>query len=106
MKASVECIKSTCLHLISNYVRYTKTVTQSFPNGSAGRPDGLRPLHLKDLLIGAPEHNPLLISITEVINLLLRGATPSSIRNVLFGSNLLATRKKTGGVRSIAVNYV
>jgi hypothetical protein len=46
-------------YLISEYVCYTKTVTQSFPNGSVGGPDGLRPLHLKDLLItiGAPEHN-------------------------------------------------
>ena len=66
----------------------------------------MRPQHIKDLLLGALDDNPLLISITELMNLLLRGDTPSSVRNVLFGANLLAIRKKTGGVRPIAVDYV
>jgi hypothetical protein len=47
----------------------TKSAIQSFPNGSAGGPDGSRPQHFKDLFSGAPDDNPLLISITELINL-------------------------------------
>ena len=84
----------------------TKSVIQSFPNGSAGGPDGVRPQHLKDLLLGAPDDHPLLISITELVNLQLRGETPSSVRNSLFGAKLLGVRKKTGGLRPIAVGYV
>lgn len=84
----------------------TKSAIQSFPNGSAGGPDGLRPQHLKDLLLGAPDDHPLLISITELVNLQLRGETPSSVRNSLFGAKLLGVWKKTGGLRPIAVGYV
>jgi hypothetical protein len=83
-----------------------KKAILSFPNGSAGGPDGLRPQLLKDLLLGAPDDHPLLIAITELTNLQLRGHTPSSVRSTLFGAKLLAIRKKTGGIRPIAVGYV
>ncbi len=83
-----------------------KKAILSFPNGSAGGPDGLRPQHLKDLLVGVPDDHPLLIAITELTNLQLKGLTPSSVRSTLFGAKLLAIRKKTGGVRPIAVGYV
>ena len=79
---------------------------KSFPNGSAAGPDGLRPQHLKDLLIGASDDNPLLAAVTEITNLMLRGETPGSVRDTLFGANLLAISKKKGGVRPIAVGYV
>ena len=64
----------------------------SFPHGSAGWPDSLRPQHLKDLLDGVrgnvgmesvgggssgsgprPTANPLLEAITDLVNLLLSG---------------------------------
>ena len=82
-----------------------KKAIQSFPNGSAGGPDGLRPQHLKDLLVGAPDDHPLLTSITELTNLQLCGQTPAVVRNSLFGAKLLAIRKKNGGIRPIAVGY-
>ena len=79
---------------------------QSFPNGSAAGPDGLRPQHIKDLLIGAADDNPLLVTITDLINMLLEGKTPFPVRAALFGATLLAVAKKQGGIRPIAVGYV
>ena len=83
-----------------------RTAIQSFPNGSAGGPDSLRPQHIKDLLLGAPDDSPLLSAITDLINLLLAGKVPASVQGALFGANLLAITKKTGGIRPIAVGYV
>jgi len=79
---------------------------KSFPNGSAAGPDGLRPQHIKDLLIGATDDTPLLLSVTDLINLMLEGKTPLSVRGALFGATLLAISKKQGGIRPIAVGYV
>ena len=83
-----------------------KKAIYAFPNGSAGGPDGLRPQHLKDLLLGAHNDHPLLLAITDLVYLQLEGLTPSSVRSTLFGASLLAISKKTGGVRPIAVGYV
>jgi hypothetical protein len=78
---------------------------QSFPNGSAGGPDGLRPQHLKDL-IGAAAGNggrDLLRALTAFVNFILQGHTPLSIRPSFFGTKLIALQKKEGGIRPIAV---
>ena len=83
-----------------------KAAIQSFPNGSAAGPDGLQPQHLKDLLTGVPNDNPLLVAVTNLINLLLAGRTPPCARGTLFVANLLAISKKNGGIRPIAVGYV
>jgi hypothetical protein len=83
-----------------------RAAIQSFPNGSAAGPDGLRPQHLKDLLLGSTDDNPLLLATTDLINLLLAGKTPTSLRGTIFGANLLAIAKKSGGIRPIAVGYV
>ena len=96
----------------------------SFPHGSAGGPDGLRPQHLKDLLDGVrgnvgtvsgeggtsgsgpgPTANPLLEAITDLVNLLLSGEVPQFVRASLFGGSITALAKKGGGVRPIAVGY-
>jgi Reverse transcriptase (RNA-dependent DNA polymerase) len=79
---------------------------RTFPNGSAAGPDGLRPQHLKDLLAGSQEGDPLLAAVTDFINFILEGKTPSFVRGALFGATLLAIGKKCGGVRPIAVGYV
>ena len=79
---------------------------QSFPNGSAAGPDGLRPQHLKDLVVGAADDNPLLVAIVDLVNLLLEGKTPLPVRVALFGATLFAIAKKQGGIRPIAVGYV
>lgn len=83
-----------------------RAAIQSFPNGSAAGPDGLRPQHLKDLVIGAADDNPLLVAIVDLVNLLLEGKTPLPVRGALFGATLLAIAKKQGGIRPIAVGYV
>lgn len=83
-----------------------RTACQSFPNGSAAGPDGLRPQHLKDLLVAAPDDSQLLVAITDLTNFLLEGNLPSSVTVSLFGANLFAIRKNNGGIRPIAVGYV
>ena len=82
---------------------------RSFPCGSAGGPDKLRPQHLKDLLqhvqhMGDEDpESPLLSALADFCNLVLRGDTPEEVRPFLFGASLVALRKKGGGVRPIAV---
>ena len=78
---------------------------RSFPNGSAGGPDGLRPQHLRDLTgLSAGVGGPLLLrALTRFTNLILAGKTPETVRPLFFGANLVALEKKGGGVRPIAV---
>ena len=47
----------------------------SFPNGSAGGPDGLRPHHLKDLTSASAERGgkELLRALATFVNLVLKG---------------------------------
>ena len=82
-----------------------KQAIASFPNGSAGGPDGLRPQHLKDLVAGGDGAEALLEAITELINIMLAGRVPLVIRPALFGGALTAILKEGGGVRPIAVGY-
>ena len=78
---------------------------RSFPNGSGGGLDGLKPQHLKDLVgSGGREHESrLLKSLTHFVNLVLDGCVPQEIRSIFFGASLCALRKKYGGVRPIAI---
>ena len=80
----------------------------SFKPGSAGGPSGLRPQHLKDAIShGANEAgNQVLLSITSLCNVILRGEVPDAIRPILAGANLFALAKKDGGKRPIAVGEV
>ena len=77
---------------------------RSFPCGSAGGPDGLRPQHLKDLINhGNGQTSSLLSSLAAFTTLVLEGRTPPSVRPFFFGATLTALNKKGGGVRPIAV---
>ena len=78
---------------------------KSFPCVSAGGPDGLRPQHLKDLTSDSAERGgkELLRALSSFILLVLEGNTPPSIQPIFFGANLIALRKKGGGIRPIAV---
>ena len=78
---------------------------RSFPNDSAGGPEGLRPQHLKDLVSATAEKpgKELLSALTSFINLVVSGKTPHETRSTFFGASLIALRKKGGGVRPIAV---
>ena len=82
---------------------------RSFPSGSAGGPDGLRPQYLKDLLatgIGSGGTDALLGAITDFVNMLLEGRVPVSVCPILFGGSLIAISKKSGGIRPIAIGYL
>ena len=49
-----------------------------------------------------PELHPALAGF---VNCLLQGEIPPQVSPVLFGGNLIALEKKSGGVRPIAVGY-
>ena len=92
-----------CLSISS--VEITKAV-MSFPNGSSGGLDCLRPQHLKDLVSGSERCERLAASIAGLVNLLFQGSCPGEVQKVFFGGNLIALSKKDGGVRPIAVGSV
>jgi hypothetical protein len=78
---------------------------RSFPAGSAGGPDGVRPQHLRDLTSNKETGPALVTSLTAFINLLMTGKCPSSVTPIFFGGRLLALQKKLGGIRPIAIGY-
>ena|SRR6218665_434977 len=66
-------------------------IMRSFPLGSSGGPDGLRPQHVLEL-VGNPDTGPgLLRAVTSLINLLLAGTCPQDIRSVLFEGTLFVS---------------
>jgi len=78
---------------------------RSFPAGSAGGPDGVRPQHVLEM-VNCREAGPELLSaLTGFVNCLLQGEIHPRVSPVLFSGNLIALEKKTGGVRPIAVGY-
>ena len=92
-------------HTVSVSVEEVAKAIRSFPNGSAGGPDGLRPQHLKDMVgpSTAGGGHVLLSALASFLSLVLAGRTPPSFRPYFFGANLIALQKKDGGVRPIAV---
>ena len=80
-----------------------KSAIFSFPAGSAGGPDGLKPGHLKHLIGASEAGNRLLESLTRLVNFILRNEIPVEIQPIFFGANLCALSKKDGGIRPIAV---
>ena len=89
-----------CLQLTKNDVL---TAIRSFPTGSSGGPDGIRPQHIIDLLGSADIKPTLLTAITALVNHLLQGRCPTEV--VLFFCGSLTALKKIGGIRPIAVRY-
>jgi len=78
---------------------------KTFPAGSAGGLDGLRPQHLKDMVGGqtGTAGQRLLALLTEFTNICLSGHIPFVVRPVFCGASLCALIKKDGGIRPIAV---
>ena len=101
-RRKIQCPSSVSLRTTPNEVL---AAVNSFPNGSAGGPDDLRPQHIKELLSAQGENGLLLESLTNFINLLLEGTIPPFVQPIFFGATLLAFNKKTGGLRPIAVGY-
>jgi hypothetical protein len=81
---------------------------KTFPAGSAGGLDGLRPQHLKDMTspMTGDAGQQLVATLTEFANMCLAGRVPAAVRPVFFGASLCALAKKGGGVRPIAVGSV
>src|SRR6218665_1209169 len=46
-----------------------------------------------------------LASLTDFINVLLRGECPKQMREIMFGGSLIALSKKSGGLRPIVIGY-
>jgi hypothetical protein len=69
---------------------------KSFPAGSAGGLDGLRPQHIKDM-VGtqtAAVGQRLVASLTDFTNAVLSGHVPKVVRPVFCGASLCALSKK------------
>lgn len=75
----------------------------SFPVGSSGGPDGLRPQHLKSLLQCQEAGPDLLSALTVFVNMVLDGRCPKDVAPVFFGGRLISLNKKSGGIRPIAI---
>ena len=82
-----------------------KHAVNSFPPGSAGGTDGLHPQHIADLVSCRDNGSSLLTVITAFVNILLKSQCAPEVIPFLFGANLTALTKKSGGIRSIAVGY-
>lgn len=77
---------------------------RTFPGGSAGGLDSMRPCYLKELLVARGQAGgSLLRALSSVIVVMLQGKVPSSIIPVLYGASLFPLAKKDGGIRPIAV---
>lgn len=77
----------------------------SFPAGSAGGPDGLRPQHIRDLVLCRESGPQLLSALTGFVNMIFSGKCPPEVASVFFGGRLLALNKKSGGIRPIVVGF-
>ena len=89
----------------------TKTVLKairSFPAASAGGPSGLKAAHLKEAIscTSPTSADKALSSLTELANLFVSGRAPREAYNGLCSANLFAAKKKSGGIRPIAVGEV
>src|SRR6218665_3533428 len=65
-------------------------MVRSFPAGSAGGPDGIRPQHMLDLITCKEVGITLLSSLTILMNIMLAGNCPDRITSLLFGGTLFA----------------
>ena len=66
---------------------------RSFPAGSSGGPDGVRPQHALDL-VSCRETGPALLSaITGLVNALLNGKCNPAVTPIIFGGQLMALEK-------------
>ena len=77
----------------------------SFPSGSAGGPDGIRPQHIRELATCKESASTFVPALTAFVNCLLTGDCPPEVQPILFGGKLIALNKKSGGIRAITVGY-
>ena len=77
----------------------------SFPTGSSGGPDGLRPQHLRDLIQCRESTADFLSALTAFVNMVLAGRCPPEAAGFSLEADTWHIRKKTGGIRPIAVEF-
>jgi len=95
--------QSHCLLVAESEVR---SAVLSFTAGSAGGPDGLRPQHIRDMLLCREGGSELLSALTAFVNMVLAGSCPKNVAPVFFGGRLLALNKKSGDIRPIVVGQM
>ncbi len=81
---------------------------RSFPGGSAPGPSSLRANHLREaVLCPSPDRAArALRALSGLVRILCAGRAPQEVIPHLCGATLLATKKKDGGLRPIAVGEV
>ena len=69
---------------------------RSFSGSSGGGVDGLRPIHLQDLISNqtAEAGNRQILSLTSLVNTFFNGQISDFARILIFSANLTALRKK------------
>jgi len=87
-----------------------RRIILSFPAGSAGGPDGLRPQHIRDLVLCRESGPQLLSALTGFVNMVFSGKCPPEVASVLFWRptpSRLALNKKCGGggIRPIIAGF-
>ena len=77
---------------------------RSFPRGSAGGQDRIRPQHLLDLICASAERGGrvLLSALTSFCHHVMGSLTLESARPIFFGATLIPLKKKDGGISPIA----
>jgi len=65
----------------------------TFPLGSSGRPDGITPQHVRDLLAGSTDDS-LQQALVDFLNLMLAGAFDKEISSIILGGRLIALSKR------------
>ena len=80
----------------------------SFPKGSSPGPSGLRPSHLQEAAhcLSSTRSHEFIGALTSFCLLAAKGHTPSVVVPYFCGASLIASIKKNGGVRPIAVGEV
>ena len=73
--------------------------------GSTEGSDGVHPQHILDMTSNVKTDSALLKSLTNFVNMLLRGEFNREVIPSLFGGNVIALEKKSGGLRPIAIDY-
>jgi hypothetical protein len=87
--------------------RQVYEAVRSFKAGTAAGPSGLRAEHLKEAKgRGEGRGAAALGALTRLVNLMAAGKVPEGAAPFIFGANLFALLKKSGGLRPVAVGNI
>ena len=85
-----------------------RAAIEGMSTGGAPGPDGLRPSHLKQMTRSKAglSKDKLFSEIKRFSIICIKGLIPRTARSSFFGANLIALKKKDGGLRPIAIGLV